>query len=77
MAEDTLEGWVRRADLQHEAGRRGLASPVTVQKWSARLRDLNIWDGRKVAGAWEHRALRDFESEAIPLPTPEELEDAL
>ena len=76
MAADTRDGWIRRAELQHEAGLRGVASPVTVQKWCERLRDLGIWDGRKVGGAWEHRALRDFETEAIPLPAPDDLSNA-
>jgi bifunctional DNA primase/polymerase-like protein len=70
-------GWVRRIRLQNEAGRRGIASEATVQKWAERLRTMGIWEGVKEKGAWTHRTMRDPDETPIPLPTPDELEQNL
>lgn len=70
--------WVRRPDLEKEAGARNIASRNSVHKWCKRLAQLGIWEGRREAGkAWEHRRIRDVVEEPIPLPTPEELEQGV
>lgn len=69
------EGWVRRPDLEAEAGTRNIASRNTVHKWCKELVRLGYWQGRRAGryGAWEHRKLRDPNEEPVTLPTPDEL----
>ncbi|MEN8184960.1 MAG: hypothetical protein ABFS46_20760, partial [Myxococcota bacterium] len=69
----SIDGWVRRADLEREAGRRGVAVCNTVRKWSKRFVELGIWEGRRPVGAWEYRGVRDVGAELLPLPRPEDL----
>ena len=38
---------------------------------------MGIWNGKKEFGAWELHTVRDVETQAIPLPTPEELESLI
>lgn len=67
--------WLRRPELEKEAGDRGIASRNTVHKWAKRLVELGVWEGRREAGkAWEHRRIRDVVEEPIPLPKADELE---
>ena len=77
LEEPLAQRWVRRIDLENEAGRRKMASAGTVHKWSKRLRELGFWEGEMERGTWRHRTLRDPEQNAIPLPTKEELEQKL
>jgi len=69
-------GWVYRADLEHEALTRKVASKNTVHDWCKRLSNLGIWDGEKDHGRWRHRKIRDPRDEPISLPTPSELAEA-
>lgn len=70
LAVDSL----RRVELEREADRRGIASPVTVQKWVQRLMDLGFIDGHRDRGAWILVPVRDPAVEAIPLPEPADLD---
>lgn len=67
---------LRRIDLEREAHRRGIASPVTVQKWAQRLMELGFIEGHMDHGTWILVPLRDPAVEAIPLPNPEDLGDS-
>lgn len=78
LHDELVEGqagpWLRRPDLEEEAGARDIASANTVHKWAKRLTELGVWEGQRKAGrAWEHRRLRDVVEVPIPLPTPEDL----
>lgn len=67
--------WVRRPDLEAEAGKRDIASRNTVHKWCKELVKLGYWEGKRGGrfGAWKHRKLRDPNEEPVTLPTPDEL----
>lgn len=75
LAADQSKEWVRRPDLEDEAGKRGVASRNTVHKWCKELVKQGYWQGRRAGryGAWEHRKLRDPNEEPVTLPTPDEL----
>ena len=68
-------GWVKRIDLETEAGKRRIATRNTVHKWCKQLYDLGYWDGRhEYNGGWEYLKLRDPREEPVVLPRPEDLD---
>ena len=69
------DGWVKRKELEREAGIRDIASPNTVRKWCKQLSELGYWQGepRGPFNAWYHRKLRDPKDEPVLLPRPEDL----
>lgn len=74
LVADQAGPWLRRPDLEKEAGARDIASANTVHRWAKRLAELGVWEGRREAGkAWEHRRIRDVVEEPIPLPEPEKI----
>ena len=77
LEQRVVGGWLRRVDLEREAGKRSIATPATVHKWAARCRDLGIWEGRMEKRAWEHRIIKDPEDSSIPLPTAAELAELI
>ena len=77
LEQPMAEGWLRRVDLEREAGKRGIAASATVHTWAARFRDLGIWEGRMEKRAWEHRIIKDPEDSSIPLPTAAELAELI
>lgn len=71
LADDAPGGWVKRADLEDEAGRRGVASSPTVRKWAKKLSREGIWEGeQREHNAWYHRQVADPDSGAVNLPDP-------
>lgn len=76
LAEDTSDGWVKRAELEDEAGQRGVASSPTVRKWAKKLSREGIWEGeQRERNAWWHRQVADPDSGAVNLPEPDELRE--
>ena len=76
LAASVSDGWVKRADLENEAGSRGIASQNTVHDWCKQLAKLGYWQGeiRGQFRAWYHRKIRDPNEEPVLLPRPEDLD---
>jgi hypothetical protein len=77
LASGSSDDWVYRADLQREVHKQDVASINTVHNWCKRYSELGYWEGRLERGRWQHRSLRNAREEPVPIPTPNEITEAI